>query len=493
MQPDRRPHSVALSADIHDALTAHLLRADGQEDICLATYSVSDGETRTSRLLTTVELPRPGERAVHGNASFTGDYVLRVASLASQREQGVAILHSHPRGRGWQGLSADDHAAERSYAHLVEQMTGTPLIGLTLAGTDQRWSARSWQGSEPNWAESVRVVGARLTVSWNDALIPAPRPRRTQVRTISAWGSETQASLARLRVLVVGVGSVGLDLAQRLTATGIRHVAVMDYDVVEPVNLDRMVGATRRDARLHRPKVEVAARLMRRATTAREPIIRALETSICSPEGLATALDFDVIFSCVDRPWPRAVLNTIAYADLIPVIDGGISIDTFPNGNMRGASWRAHTMTPGRPCLTCTLQLPQQEVTLDMQGLLDDPEYIANTGRHIDLASPNVAALSGSVSAAQLAQFVSLVAAPGGQGVPAPLRYILAPHILEQLPHETLPYCRFEGRPGEGASRIDLTRESGPWTKAANAHPVPVGRQRVRNILERLAEGYLNR
>jgi hypothetical protein len=451
-----------MSSAVDAALRAHLLRRDGQEDICLGTYSVSTAIERISRLITTVELPEEGER-VYGDASVTGVYVLRIASIAARRGEGLVLMHSHPLGYGWQGLSGPDREAEASYALLARKMTGLPLVGMTLAG-DGAWSGREWPDDRPHWVESVRVVGTRLKVSWNDCLRPAPRPTAEQIRTVSAWGDGVQADIARLRVLVVGLGSVGLDVAQRLAATGILHLGVMDFDTVKGVNRDRMIGATRRDARLGLSKVAVAARLLRSAATAASPTIALHDMSICSPDGLATALDYDAIFSCVDRPWPRAVLNGIAYADLVPVIDGGINIDTFDDGTMRGASWRTQTATPGRPCFDCAHQIQMSQVTLDMQGLLEDVHYLRQAGLSAP-QSQNLAALSASVSASQLGHFVSLVAGPAGKGVPQPLRYILALHVLEHLPFESGEGCHFERRPGEGDARIPFTRDSGPWVE----------------------------
>jgi hypothetical protein len=238
----------------------------------------------------------------------------------------------------------------------------------------------------------------------------------------------------------------------------------MDFDGVEDVNRDRMIGVTPADVRLHRSKVAVAGRLVTIAGTAAVRDFRLHETSVSDPEGLSIALDYDVIFSCVDRPWPRAVLNSLAYADLIPVIDGGIALDPFDEGGMRGATWRVHTLVPGRPCMACNGQLHLSEVSLDRQGLLDDPEYIRRAGRSQTPSGQNVATLSASVSAGQLAQFVSLVVSPGGRGVPPAQRYSLALHWQESLTElTTRPNCRFEQRIGEGDSRIALAQPYTRW------------------------------
>ena len=60
----------------------------------------------------------------------------------------------------------------------------------------------------------------------------------------------------------------------------------------------------------------------------------------------------DVVFSCVDRHAPRAVLNELAYQCFVPVIDVGVGL-TSEDGNVPGGSVRATLLGPNRPCLWC--------------------------------------------------------------------------------------------------------------------------------------------
>lgn len=463
------------------SLRQHLLRPDGQEDVCLITYRPSVGAVRWSALVRDVVLPLHGERAVHGNASFTGEYVMRVAEIAASTGCGLGIVHSHPGASSWQGMSGFDADAERSYAYLAQELTGLPLVGMTLAGRDGAWSARTWEPTgEPNHAESVRVVGPRLRVSWNDAVRPAYEAQPTQIRTVSGWGTDVQHDLARLRVLVVGLGSVGLDVAIRLAATGVDSIGLMDFDIVEAKNLDRLIGATPTDAWLARRKIDVARRLVLRAATAPGPDVETFDLSVCEDKGFDKALDYDVVFSCVDRPWPRAVLNNLAYSDLIPVVDGGIHIDAFEDGGMRNATWRSHVLRPGRPCLVCNGQLDPSAVAVDREGLLDDPTYIAGSEVKVP-ARQNVAALSVNVVAGLLSQFVSLAVAPGGVGEPGPLQYVLSSHTQELLDLASRSNCAFEAGEASGSARVAMT---GPH---AAAHAAPLRLSQSRSWLVRAA------
>lgn len=62
---------------------------------------------------------------------------------------------------------------------------------------------------------------------------------------------------------------------------------------------------------------------------------------------------------------------------------------------------------------------------------------------------------------------MSLVAHPGGQGVPDAVRFSLALHHLEHLPNQTQPYCATENETEVGDSRSPLTRASGLWSSQA--------------------------
>lgn len=245
---------------------------------------------------------------------------------------------------------------------------------------------------------------------------------------------------------------------EMLARTGIENIGVMDFDTVEVVNLDRLHGANLLDARLHTSKAALARRVITAAATAARFRPDVHEVSICEPEGMRFALDYDVIFSCVDRPWPRHVLNTIACSDVVPVIDGGIRLEPAAQGGLRNAYWRSHVAGPGRTCIRCLGQYAVADVQLERDGSLDDPSYIANLPPDSPLrVRQNVYATSLGAASALTNQFLSLVVAPSGFGDPGPLRFDLRQHRVELMDAVCAEGCSYGGRVGAGDSRVDPT------------------------------------
>jgi hypothetical protein len=351
----QRLFSVALGSEVDRRLASHLVRPDGQEEVVFALYRWSTGATRDTALLVDVVLPGDGDRLVHGNASFTSDYFLRAASVAAESACGLALLHTHPGATTWQGLSRDDHAAEANHAVQARVLTGQPLVGLTYGSGNGSYSARVWPvpnqpGLEPRprWACTVRAVGAAINVSYNPAVARSGSINKHTIRTVHAWGREAHHVLTRMRVGVIGAGSVAQLVAEALARTGLTDIVVIDFDAVEEHNLDRLLHATAAD--IGRAKVSVLADALKLSAVADSFNVTPLEFSLVESDGWHTALDCDVLFCCVDRPWPRFALNVAAYAHLIPVIDGGISVDVRAVDSDRqylyGAEWRAHLVAP---------------------------------------------------------------------------------------------------------------------------------------------------
>ena len=133
--------------------------------------------------------------------------------------------------------------------------------------------------------------------------------------------------------------------------------------------------------------------------------------SLLSQTGIKAALDCDILFSCVDRPLPRHVLNTLAYSHLIPVIDGGIIAKVDSAGIPLHVDWRIHTVGPGLRCLICLGAVSRSDVALERDGLLDNPDYIANLPDHDRAVNSrrNVFAFSLSVAAHMSLHFAKLV------------------------------------------------------------------------------------
>lgn len=380
-------YDAVLTAESNRAAADHLLqhfrRADSQEDLCFALWRPATGATRLTALISEILLPRSDERLLHGNASFAPHYLARAILTARQRNMGLVFMHSHP-SPGWQDLSSADIVAERDVIAYPAHATGLPLVGLTI-GTDGYWSARFWkrEGSTVarNWCTAVRIVTDRVChFYYNDRLHPPPPRKNILRRTFDTWGREAQNSIARLRCGVVGLGSVGSIVAESIVRIGVTRITLIDPDRVEEHNLDRLLHATRRD--IGRFKVDVAARRLQRTTTADRISVETLPTSVHDRTGYLAALDCDMLFSCVDRPIARDVLNYIANAHLIPVIDGGVAVATdATRDRLFSAHWRTRVVTAYHECLRCSHQYSSGMVVAELDGSLDEPSYIQNLPR----------------------------------------------------------------------------------------------------------------
>lgn len=163
----------------------------------------------------------------------------------------------------------------------------------------------------------------------------------------SFLGENSGTILRNSRVAVVGLGGGGSHIAQQLAHLGVGEFVLIDPDVVEDTNLNRLVGATQQDVDEGMPKSSVSARMVLGVNPGAKVRTETTQWQTC-----AVALrSCDVIFGCVDSIGERAQLEAAARRYLVPYIDIGMDVhkvnDEFCVGGQVALS------VPGGPCLRC--------------------------------------------------------------------------------------------------------------------------------------------
>ena len=433
-------YSVAWRSETELVARNHLLQHYNagrfQEDIALATWYPAEGATRYTAIIDEVLLPANDERVLQGNVRFTRDYLRRARHHALAKGAGLAVMHNH-FGPGWQGMSADDIVMESRSVSNPARATGLPAVGLTL-GTDGTWSARFWLRRgleyERRWCSTIRIVAPEhLAVQVNPNLSATTTSRialerfRRSLETwgesgqqllsdltvgivgLETWGESGQQLLSDLTVGIVGLGSVGALAAEAMGRVGVRRLILIDMDRVQDHNLDRLLHAGPKD--VGRYKVHLSSTHLERTASQRFHQLLAVPKSLRHAAAFRTLADCDVILGCADKPIARDLINHLAVCHLIPVIEAGVALRSR-RGDLHKGHIVSQIVTPDSRCLRCTRQYTTDLVSLEVEGLLEDPEYISTLPDDQRPSTANVFPASLAAAAHQAALFVRLLLAP---------------------------------------------------------------------------------
>lgn len=130
----------------------------------------------------------------------------------------------------------------------------------------------------------------------------------------------SQKLVKNSRVLMVGVGGLGCEIAKNLAMLGVGHIDLVDLDIIEHSNLNRQILFA--GAKLGEPKATVAAKKLTEINP--NLIIKGYHTSL---ERLDPALyqAADVVVGGLDSMNARLNLNAQCMRFRKPLVDGGVS------------------------------------------------------------------------------------------------------------------------------------------------------------------------
>lgn len=163
----------------------------------------------------------------------------------------------------------------------------------------------------------------------------------------SFLGPDSDKVFASCTVGLVGLGGGGSHVGQQLAHLGIGKFLLVDPDCVEETNLNRLVGATAKDATKGSRKTLVARRLIHGINSSAD--IESVNKNWQECHQLLRGCD--AIFGCVDTYRDRYELEITARRYLIPYLD--IGMDVHSNGDQFSVSGQVILSMPGAPCMRC--------------------------------------------------------------------------------------------------------------------------------------------
>lgn len=385
------------------------------------------------------------------SAVITPTYIVGLVNEARRLGSGLCFAHTHPGAVVAEFSSIDDEGERNLIAYLRARLPHQPHV--TLVATASAIRCRQLGGTE------LDAIGIGRTVEWIGAsgASTSGADRDLQFdRQVRVFGQAAQVRLGELRVAIVGLGGTGSVVASQLAHLGVQQFILVDADVVETSNLNRLVGASAES--VGRAKVEVASGAIRRVNS--QAVVDSTSGDVVDDRTARMLAEADVVFCCTDTHSSRAVINQIAYQYLVPVIDVGVAIHAT-GGTVTAVVGRVQLLSPGEPCLLCCGWIDPQRVRIEMQDAVTrarDPYVVGEA-----VIQPAVISLNSTVSSLAVTMFLSIVA-----GIPAEPRWLHYDALrgtvrpMAANPMEGCLVCSSDGARARGDSWELPTRQLSP-------------------------------
>lgn len=166
------------------------------------------------------------------------------------------------------------------------------------------------------------------------------------LRTRQAFGDATYQKLKNMKIGIIGCSGTGSPTIEQLVRLGVGTIVIIDPDIVEKKNLNRILNTTIDDAENSRFKTDVLHDVIHRIGLGTK--VKSYNINIYdSREALDDLITSDVIFGCVDSVDGRHLISQLANFYLVPYFDLGVRLDADGIGGIKGITASIHYIQPG--------------------------------------------------------------------------------------------------------------------------------------------------
>ena len=339
------PVRLAMSGHHHRVLHAHLFPGDGNEAVAFALCGRArrpDLELLVVREVMPIAHDACRIRTPH-RVAWPGSSLEPILQRASAAGMAVVKIHSHPGGYDWFS-ETDDIAEGEMFPSVFGWLdTDAPMASVIMLPDGKMVGRAVLENGGGAPLDSIRVAGDDF-IFWRSESTAIEVPEHAR-RVAQTFGEETYRQLRNLRVGVVGCSGTGSIVAEQLARNCIGDLVLVDPDHVEDKNLNRILNSTAEDAATECPKPAVQQRAIEAMKLGTK--VTAYAKDLMNLEVLRALSTCDVLFGCMDSVDGRHVLNKLASAYVIPLIDLGVRLDADGVGGIDSILTVVHTVLPG--------------------------------------------------------------------------------------------------------------------------------------------------
>ncbi len=366
------PTYLTMTQAQRQELMAHLFPSDGKEAVAIALCGRAASKDRTKLLVRKIQLI-PYEACLvraPDRVTWPTDIIVPLIEEATKKNQAIVKIHGH---RGYAHFSSVDDQSDaalfpslyawtesngphasvivlddgRVIGRVVEEDASfTPLAGVSVIGDDLLFLRT------PDPVSEIPSYGARIAQS---------------------FGKGTFEQLRALRIGVVGVSGTGSVVVDQLTRNCVGSLVLVDPDVVEEKNLNRIVNSSMQDAVQKRRKIDVAGDAIKSIGLGTH--VESYASTLFTVDAVQAIASCDIVFGCVDSIEGRFFLNKLAAFYVLPYIDLGVRLEADGQGSVQQVAGSVHFLRPDGSSLLSRHVISLEQVRAEGMRRTNPIEY----------------------------------------------------------------------------------------------------------------------
>lgn len=277
-------------------------------------------------------------------------------------------VHTHPFTEHGAYFSSIDDADEQKLSKVINNHFRNINYG-SIVFTRKEYSARFWLFE--NLILSKPLYSKIKTQNINESIknshiqeeinIPSLIEREIYNRSELMLGKKNISKISNNQTItIVGVGGIGSIIAENLIHSGFNSLILVDHDVAEVSNLNRVVGLKYEDAVKNKLKVDIVEEHLKSINP--EVNISKYPFKFEEITDLSEIINSDWIIMATDNHYSRYLLQEFSFKYYIPFINVGVNI-TADEGEVSDISGETIIVRMGdRYCLSCLNRLNSNEI-----------------------------------------------------------------------------------------------------------------------------------